>query len=187
MNYNKNMKLELFKVEDDSAAPELLDTFLLEGIQTSYDYELDQQTKEHEKAKKKAEKKKANATDDEKEEKPEKEETEELKIVNPKVKLSIELTRSGYILVPKATVGISDSRRSFLDVKQVRKDTQISEDGLKQAKNRLKWYQKRDEDKIKTDMAMNDFESMIYSMREWLREDDNAPFVEETEREAQIA
>ena len=50
----------------------------------------------------------------------------------------------------------------------------------------MKWYQKRDDDKIKTDMAKNDFESMIYSMREWLREDENAPYVEESAREAYI-
>lgn len=34
MNYNKNMKLELFRVDDDSETPELLDVFLLDDIQT---------------------------------------------------------------------------------------------------------------------------------------------------------
>jgi len=28
-------------------------------------------------------------------------------------------------------------------------------------------------------MAKNDFEAMIYKMRDWLREDDNAKFVED--------
>jgi uncharacterized protein (DUF2164 family) len=50
----------------------------------------------------------------------------------------------------------------------------------------LKWYIKRDEDKIKTDVAKNDFEAMIYKMREWLREEDNEAYVEEKQREAYI-
>lgn len=33
---------------------------------------------------------------------------------------------------------------------------------------------------------MNDFESMIYKMKDWLREEDNEPFVEEAERESQM-
>jgi hypoxia up-regulated 1 len=40
MNYNKNMKLEFFRVEDEN--PILLDTFLLDDIQTQYEYELKQ-------------------------------------------------------------------------------------------------------------------------------------------------
>lgn len=68
----------------------------------------------------------------------------------------------------------------------MRKPSQLSSDQIQQAKKRLKWYSKRDEDKIKTDIAKNDFESMIYKMREWLREDDNADFVEESVREERI-
>lgn len=109
-----------------------------------------------------------------------------MKIINPKVKFSIEFSRSGYMQVTKATVGIKESVQRFLNVKQVRKDSQMSEEGLRAAKGRMKWYAKRDEDKIKTDKSMNDFESMIYSMREWLREDENAPFVAETVREEYI-
>jgi membrane carboxypeptidase/penicillin-binding protein len=30
---------------------------------------------------------------------------------------------------------------------------------------------------------MNAFESMIYKLRDWLREEDHAPYVEEAERE----
>jgi hypothetical protein len=37
----------------------------------------------------------------------------------------------------------------------------------------LKWYQKRDEEKIKTDKSKNDFETMIYKLRDWLRDDEN--------------
>jgi hypothetical protein len=48
------------------------------------------------------------------------------------------------------------------------------------------WYKKRDEEKIKTDKAMNDFESQIYKMRSWLRDEDNEEFVLLEEREAQI-
>jgi len=66
----------------------------------------------------------------------------------------------------------------FANVKQVRKATQLTEDQIRKANNRLKWYKKRDEDKIKTDVAKNDFEAMIYKMREWLREEENEPYVE---------
>jgi hypoxia up-regulated 1 len=38
MNYNKNMKLEFFRVDD--ANPILLDTFLLDDLQTQYEYEV---------------------------------------------------------------------------------------------------------------------------------------------------
>lgn len=50
----------------------------------------------------------------------------------------------------------------------------------------MRWYEQRDSDKIKNDKAMNDFEAMIYRLREWLREDDNEPFVEATERDTYI-
>jgi hypothetical protein len=39
---------------------------------------------------------------------------------------------------------------------------------IKAAKDRLKAYEKRDEDKAKTDKAKNDFESVIYAMRDWI-------------------
>ncbi len=48
---------------------------------------------------------------------------------------------------------------------------------IKAAKDRLKAYEKRDEDKAKTDKAKNDFESVIYAMRDWIQEDENIPFV----------
>jgi hypothetical protein len=50
---------------------------------------------------------------------------------------------------------------------------------MKIAKNRMKWYKDRDEDKIKTDEAKNEFESLVYQFRSWLREEDNEPYVEE--------
>jgi len=54
-----------------------------------------------------------------------------VKIINPKIKISIEFTRSGIIQVTKATVGIKEGYQSILNVKQVRKESQLSEDGLK--------------------------------------------------------
>ena len=39
------------------------------------------------------------------------------------------------------------------------------------ARDRLKLLEKRDETKIKTDKAKNDFESVIYAMRDWVNDD----------------
>jgi len=72
----------------------------------------------------------------------------------------------------------------YLSRRQVRKSTQMTEDQLRVGKARLKWYKERDEDKIKTDIAKNDFESMIYKLKDWLREEENWPFVKEDVREA---
>jgi len=40
MNYNKNMKLEFFRVDDEN--PILIDTFLIDDISTQFEYELAQ-------------------------------------------------------------------------------------------------------------------------------------------------
>lgn len=48
---------------------------------------------------------------------------------------------------------------------------------MSKAKERMRAFEKRDEDKMKTDKAKNDFESVIYAMRDWLSEDNNLPFV----------
>ena len=48
---------------------------------------------------------------------------------------------------------------------------------MRAAKDRMRQYDKRDEDKIKTDKAKNDFESVIYAMRDWLNEDENNPYI----------
>ena len=48
---------------------------------------------------------------------------------------------------------------------------------LQLCKERLRWFEKRDEDRAKTDKAKNDFESVIYAMRDWINEDENIPFV----------
>jgi hypothetical protein len=49
---------------------------------------------------------------------------------------------------------------------------------MKAAKDRMKKLDKRDSDKVKTDKAKNDFESIIYSFREWINEDANFGFIE---------
>ena len=41
----------------------------------------------------------------------------------------------------------------------------------------MRFYEKRDEDKIKTDMAKNNFEGVIYAMRGWLTEEENNPYI----------
>lgn len=46
----------------------------------------------------------------------------------------------------------------------------------------MKWYKQRDEDKIKTDIAKNDFESMIYKLKDFLNEEENHQYVEEAGR-----
>jgi len=48
---------------------------------------------------------------------------------------------------------------------------------IQAAKERLRSYERRDEDKIKTDKAKNDFESVIYALRDWTSEDGNQPFI----------
>ena len=60
----------------------------------------------------------------------------------------------------------------------------MTEDQLRVGKARLKWYKERDEDKIKTDIAKNDFESMIYKLKDWLREEENWPYIKEDARES---
>jgi len=62
----------------------------------------------------------------------------------------------------------------------------MSDDAIQAAKKHLKQLGKRDEDKIKTDIARNDFESMIYKMRSWLREDENVVYVEADTLEERI-
>jgi len=71
----------------------------------------------------------------------------------------------------------------MLNKSQKRKEIQMSEDQLRVGKARMKWYNTRDQEKIKTDIAKNDFESMIYKLKDFLREDDNFPYVEEEVRD----
>lgn len=58
----------------------------------------------------------------------------------------------------------------------------LTREELQTSKDRLRWYEKRDEDKAKTDKAKNDFESVIYAMREWLNEDANQVYIGTAEK-----
>ena len=135
MNYDADMKLELYKIPKgaalDTEEAELLETFKLDDLKNMYKFDFDEKTKEQEREKdrrkKKAEKAaKKNETEgeDKKEETPaEEEKEEELKpIEKPKLRFSIELSRSGYFKVNKATIG-----GSFLSINRVRKDSELGE------------------------------------------------------------
>lgn len=159
MNYNKNMKLELFRVGEDGTTEELLETFTLDDVKEQYDETLNLHAKDLEREKKKNEAKSANKTEEEKAQDEKKEEDEaDAPPVNPKVKLSIEFSRSGYLQLTKATVGIKE-RTLFLNSKRAKRPAQLDEEAIRAAKSRIKWYTKRDENKIKTDEAKNNFES----------------------------
>ena len=62
----------------------------------------------------------------------------------------------------------------------------LNKEQLQTAKDRLKWFERRDDDKVKTDRVKNDFEAIIYSMRDWLSEGENTPFVGEEQQEAAL-
>lgn len=117
---------------------------------------------------------------EEEEEKKEEESSEDYKPTTPKLKLSVEFARSGYLSITKAQVSSKVEQDNFkydhsytVSVKQVRKPGQMTESQLKEARDRMKWYKERDENKIKTDEAKNNFESLVYAFRSWLREEEN--------------
>lgn len=62
----------------------------------------------------------------------------------------------------------------------------LSKDAKKEAKNRIKALEKRDNDKFKTDEAKNTFESLIYEFRSWLNEDENQVYEEASQIEALV-
>ena len=66
MNYNKNMKLELFRMGEDGTKEELLETFTLDDVKEQYDETLNLHAKDLEREKKKNEAKSANKTEEEK-------------------------------------------------------------------------------------------------------------------------
>lgn len=157
----------------------------------------DDDKKEEKKEKKKKEKKEKKEDkkeeDKKEEEKVEEEPEEDYKATTPKLKVSIEFSRSGYLVITKAQVASKANKDDFtydhsynVDVKQFRKPTQMTEVQMKEAKNRMKWYKERDENKIKTDEAKNNFESLVYAFRSWLREEENEEFVVEEQRESWI-
>ncbi len=44
----------------------------------------------------------------------------------------------------------------------------MTREAIQKSKDRLRWYERKDEERTRTDKAKNDFESVIYAMREWL-------------------
>lgn len=155
MNYNKDMTLEFFKVshnEEGEEELELLDKFHLEDIAKQYENEMNHQVAEYkstkDKAKRKAkeeadkkkkeEKKKAKEEgketeekeEEKEEEKKEEEPEEEYKATTPKLKVSVEFSRSGYLAITKAQVVSKAEKKDFsynhsynVEVKQERKST----------------------------------------------------------------
>ena len=60
----------------------------------------------------------------------------------------------------------------------------LTKEQKKEALKRIKALDQRDKDKQMADEAKNAYESMIYSLRDWLRDDDNTVYVDESERDA---
>ena len=145
------MKIELFKREEnETEGGLLLDSFQVTGVKSMIEQEVSSIKREKEKAKKKAAKDKAkkanetkgNDTETAAETPAEEPEEDEPPIPTPKLKVSIEFSRSRYLQVTKAQVG------SFpLDIVQDRKPTQLTTEDLKEARARLRWYKQRDDDK----------------------------------------
>lgn len=59
----------------------------------------------------------------------------------------------------------------------------LSKEQIEKAKERMKYFEKRDENKIKTDKAKNDFESIIYGLRGWLNDDSNTKYFQKKDQE----
>jgi hypoxia up-regulated 1 len=60
----------------------------------------------------------------------------------------------------------------------------LDDDMLKAARKRITVLDKRDKDKQMADDAKNTYEGQIYSLRDWLRDEDNFKYAGEEEREA---
>jgi len=126
MSYDKNMRLKFYKAPIGSEAPvselELLDTYELNDLKSQYAAELKWLETQAEKAKKKEAKKKTNSTNnssessegkddntteaaDSKEETVDTDSAAAAKAHKPKLKLSVLLSRSGYIQIKTATIG----------------------------------------------------------------------------------
>ena len=58
----------------------------------------------------------------------------------------------------------------------------LSKDQKQEAKKRIKALDQRDKDKNMADEAKNAYESLIYALRDWLREESNLIYVDEDER-----
>ena len=93
--------------------------------------------------------------------------------------MQVEFTRSGVLAITDAKIG----QRGYVNIDNIRRPTLLTKQGLDDARKRSKWYKNRDEEKGKCDVAKNDFEGMIYKFRDWLREDENEPYIKEDKRE----
>jgi len=144
MSYDKNMRVKFFKAptgtEQKTEDLELLDTFELSDLKSQYDAAVKWEETQAEKAKKKEEKKK-NGTDaadgkgennssgaeDTKEKKEESEDADAAadKAQKPKLKLSVLLSRSGYLQIKTAMVGTM-----HVGADPVRKQAQLTDDGI---------------------------------------------------------
>ena len=60
----------------------------------------------------------------------------------------------------------------------------LSKEQKQDAKKRIKALDQRDKDKIMADEAKNTYESLIYELRDWLREESNWIYVDEDERQS---
>merc|ERR1719218_121829 len=138
MNYDADMKIELFKLAEGADLEdtgELLDTFIVDDLTKMYKHEIESRQKEiereKERKKKKAEKEKAKKNETESEdakaeEKTEEKEEETKPLEKPKLRFSIELSRSGYMKVPKASIG-----GTFVNIDRVRKPAELTKDDIK--------------------------------------------------------
>lgn len=183
MAYDVDMKLELFRVDQDGETH--LDTFELDDLKKMYQEETESRQKRAEEDKKKKSAKKNKNSTESNETEPVEEapasDDEPVTIEKPKLKFAIELSRSGLLRLSRANVG-----HTYVNYKKVPKSIQLNKEQKAAAKKRLAFYQKRDEEKVRTDIARNDFEALVYKAREWLREEENEPYVIESEREDRI-
>jgi hypothetical protein len=64
----------------------------------------------------------------------------------------------------------------------------LTKEQIQKAKDRLRWYERRDEEHARTDKAKNDFESIIYAMRSWISDypEEHMPFIGTTERQEEL-
>jgi len=60
----------------------------------------------------------------------------------------------------------------------------LDDDMLKAARKRITVLDKRDKDKQMADDAKNTYEGQIYSLRDWLTDEDNQKYAGEEERQA---
>ena len=64
----------------------------------------------------------------------------------------------------------------------------LNKEQIQKAKDRLRWFERRDEERARTDKAKNDFESIIYAMRSWISDysDEHLPYIGSTDRQEEI-